>query len=188
MGKRAYTCLRNLFPHIPSIQTLRLALHKVPLSTGLNPFILRHLENVASKMSMKEKVCILMWDEVSVQPYLDYDIQKDIIRGLEDWGNNRTSKVADHALVFMLRGLNSGWKMPISYSYCYQQTNTAQLMRCIKDHVNKISNAGFHIVGTVCDQGSSNVAAIKELLLRTEMKRNFKEREQGNYINYYNAL
>jgi len=46
-----------------------------------------------------------MWDEVSIQPKLTYDIRKDIICGL-DWGNNRTAKVADHALVFMLRGLN----------------------------------------------------------------------------------
>jgi len=178
MGKRAYTCLRNIFHHIPSIQTLQLALNKIPLSPGLNSLILRHLENIAPKMLMKDKVCILMWDEVSIQPKLTYDIRRDIIYGFEDWGNNRTGKIVDHALVFMLRGLKSRWKMPISFNFCHKQTNTAQLIRCIKEHIKKINNAGFHIVATVCDQGSSNTAAIRELLLRTDMKRNFEKRPQ----------
>lgn len=52
-------------------------------------------------------------------------------------------------------------------------------MYCIKEHIKKINNAGFHIVATVCDQGSSNVAAIKKLLLRSDMKRNFEKRPQS---------
>lgn len=179
MGKRAYSFLRQMFTHIPSSQTLQLALQKVPVSAGLNTFILRHLESIVPKMSMKDKVCILMWDEVSIQPKVTYDIRKDIICGLEDWGNNRTGKMADHALVFMLRGLHTGWKMPISFNFCYKQTNTAQLMRCIREHISKINEIGFHIVATVCDQGSSNMAAIKELLLRTDMIRNFSERTES---------
>lgn len=179
MGKRAYISLRSVFKDLPSIQTLQSVLNRLPISARLNPLILRHLENIAPKMSDKDKVCILMWDEVSIQPKISYDIRKDIICGFEDWGNYRTNKVADHALVFMLRGLNSGWKMPISYSFCSKQTNTAQLMRCIKEHVRKINNTGFNIIATVCDQGSSNVAAIKELLQQTNIKRNLEKRTQG---------
>lgn len=136
---------------------------------------------MSSKMSEKDKVCILMWDEVSIQPKVTYDTHNDIICGLEDWGNYRTGKVADHALAFMLRGLHSGWKMPISFSFCYKQTNTAQLVRCIKEHIKKISDSGFYIIATVCDQGSSNVAAINDLLLRTKMKRNFEERPHSKW-------
>lgn len=33
-----------------------------------------------------------------------------------------------------------------------------------------------HIVATVYNQGSSNVAAIKELLLHTDMKQNFQNK------------
>lgn len=181
MGKHAYNTLRSIFKEIPSIQTLQSVLHKIPLYPGLNPFILRHLESVAQKMSMKEKVCILMWDEVCIQPKCTYDIRKDIIYGLKDCGNNRTGKVADHVLVFMLRGLHSGWKMPLSFSFCYKQTNTAQLMRNIKEHILEIKKAGFHIVATVCDQGSSNVAAIKELSLRTAMKRSLENKSESKY-------
>ncbi|XP_071579063.1 uncharacterized protein [Temnothorax nylanderi] len=79
----------------------------------------------------------------------------------------------------MLRGLNTGWKMPVSYNFCSKTTNTPQLIRCIKEHINKISKAGFHIIATVCDQGSTNIAAINQLLLRTDMRRNFEKRKQG---------
>jgi len=48
----------------------------------------------------------------------------------------------------------------------------------IKKHIHKISKTGFYIVATVCDQGASNIAAIKKLILQTNMKRNFEERTQ----------
>ncbi|KYN14912.1 hypothetical protein ALC57_12875 [Trachymyrmex cornetzi] len=59
MGKHAYNCLRLIFPQLPSIQTLQSALHSIPISPGLNPFILKHLDSVAKKTSIKESVCIL---------------------------------------------------------------------------------------------------------------------------------
>lgn len=68
MGKRAYISLRSVFKDLPSIQTLQAVLNRLPISARLNPLILRHLENIASKMSDKDKVYILMWDEVSIQP------------------------------------------------------------------------------------------------------------------------
>lgn len=108
MGKRAYSHLRDVFQHILSRQTLQLALEKIPLTAGLNPFILRHLENIAHEMSAKDKVYILMWNEISIQSNVTYNSRRDMICGLEDWDNNRTNKVADHTLVFMLRGLHTG--------------------------------------------------------------------------------
>jgi len=64
MGKHAYNSLRNIFKEFPSIQTLQLVLHKVPLSPGLNLFISKHLKSIAINMSTKDKICILIWDEV----------------------------------------------------------------------------------------------------------------------------
>lgn len=182
MGKRAYTRLREVFKHIPSRQSLQLVLQKLPVTAGLNSFILQHLKSISLRMSTKDKVCILMWDEVSIQPNVTYDTRRDIICGFEDWGNNRTDKVADHVLVFMLRGLCTGWKMPVSYNFCARATKTPQLVHCIKEHVSKISEAGFLIVATVCDQGTSNVAAINDLLFYTDMQRNFDRRTQGKFL------
>ena len=53
-------------------------------------------------MSEKEKVCFLAWDELSIDSQIYYDEKLDRIIGFEDWGNARTNKFADHALVFIL--------------------------------------------------------------------------------------
>lgn len=71
----------------------------------------------------------------------------------------------------MLRGLKSGWKMPISFGYCESQTKTPQLLCCIKEIVKTITTCGFKIVATVCDQGSSNVAAINSLIQDTARRK-----------------
>ena len=115
-------------------------------------------------MCKKDKVCFLLWDEVSLQPQLHYDEKEDKIMGFEDWGNGRTNRFADHALVFMLRGINRNWKIPLSYNFCKACANSAQLMRCIKELVTAIKASGFKVVAMVCDQGQANAACINNLL------------------------
>ncbi|XP_025162644.1 uncharacterized protein LOC105185088 [Harpegnathos saltator] len=108
-----------------------------------------------------------MWDEISLQPQLQYDTINDKIVGFEDWGHKRTQRIADHALVFMLRGIRTGWKIPLSYNFCKSQTKSGQLIYCIKKIVKKVVQSGFTIIATVCDQATSNVSAINELLNHT---------------------
>lgn len=152
---------------MPCRKTLISTLQKIPLDTGISPTIMNFLNAQAKNMTdTREKICILMWDEVSLDCHLTYDPVADKIVGFEDWGNRRTSNYADHALVFMLRGLLTGWKIPINYCFCDSQTKTQQLISCIKETVRAVTAAGFTIVATVCDQGSSNVAAINKMLKR----------------------
>lgn len=54
-----------------------------------------------------------MWDETFLSCELSYDAKKDKIIGFEDFGNRRTNKFADHVLVFMIRGLNRNYKIPL---------------------------------------------------------------------------
>lgn len=162
-----YTFLQQLFA-LPSSRTLRLLLQKVPLHTGINNVIFSHLFHQQSTFkNAKDKICILMWDEISLQPQLQYDTINDKIVGFEDWGHKRTQRIADHALVFMLRGIRTGWKIPLSYNFCKSQTKSGQLIYCIKKIVKKVAQSGFTIIATVCDQGTSNVSAINELLNHT---------------------
>lgn len=164
-----YELLQQLFT-LPSSRTLRRLLQKVPIHAGINNVIFSHLSHRETLMKdANDKVCILMWDEISLQPHLQYDIVKDKIIGFEDWGRKRTQKIADHALVFMLRGIKTGWKLPLSYNFCKSTTKTPQLIRCIKEIIKEITQAGFIVVATVCDQGASNVAALKQLLQDTRI-------------------
>lgn len=88
---------------------------------------------------------------MSLQPFLSYDKTKDKIIGFEDFGTNRTRKIADHAITFYLRNLQSGNKMPIVFGFCHSSTKTFQLIRCIKTWLLNIIASGFIPIVTICD-------------------------------------
>ncbi|XP_039310495.1 uncharacterized protein LOC120358881 [Solenopsis invicta] len=62
----------------------------------------------------------------------------------------------------MLRGIATGWKIPLGYYYCESSTNHFRLMRCIQDNVRTVTHAGLNLVATVCDQGSANMSALRK--------------------------
>ncbi|XP_071573000.1 uncharacterized protein [Temnothorax nylanderi] len=128
---KCYSLIQNLY-NMPSTKTLKRLLQKVVLKPGICKIIIRYLHQKTKEMHNKDRYCLLTWDEMALTPHIQCDSKNDLITGFEDWGMRRTNKFADHALVFMLRGLYSGWKMPISFGYCDSQTKTPQLLRCIK--------------------------------------------------------
>lgn len=146
IGGKGYRFCRYLFP-LPSVLTLNRMIKNIPLTPGLGPAIEKHMATLASKMTKKQKVCVLLWDEVHLKRSLSYSKKAGNIIGHEDWGTNRTYKTANHALVFMLRGIDSGWTIPLSFSFCDKSTSGPQLARCIKTHAKAVDKADFNLIG-----------------------------------------
>lgn len=44
------------------------------------------LKKKASMMGLQEKYCVLMWDEMTLSPHVEYDASDDVIIGFQDWG------------------------------------------------------------------------------------------------------
>lgn len=173
---------------LPSVTTIKRHLSNIELDTGINSNIADLLKECSSKITDSlEKVHLLMWDETFLRTQLWYDCKKDKIIGFEDFGNRRTSKFADHTLVFMTRSPKTNSKLPISYYFCNAQTKSDQLLCCIKENLQLMKDAGFDVIATVCDQGTSNVKAIK--LLREEYERNCYRNEivPRNNNNYFTS-
>ncbi|XP_036139614.1 uncharacterized protein LOC118648110 isoform X2 [Monomorium pharaonis] len=164
-----YKLLSKLFV-LPSATTLKCLLRTISLQPGINKFIFEHLQQHVAEMNERDKLCILMWDEMSLEANLQYDQLDDKIIGFEDWGHRRTSLIADHVLVFMARGVLKGWKIPLCYNFCKSQTKSAQLLRCIKEIIKKLTQAGLTIITTVCDQGGPNMTCINKLLEESRRK------------------
>lgn len=148
----------------PSPSTLNKQLQQIPFDTGCNKIIIQYLKILATEIDSQDLTCLLIWDEMAVQPAMHYDKKTDKIIGFEDWGNRRTRKFADHCIVFYIRCLSSGNHMPIGYGYCNAATKSTQLVRCIKEWLTILIHCGFKPVATVCDQGGTNVAAINSLI------------------------
>lgn len=183
-----YKLLSKLFV-LPSATTLKYLLRTISLQPGINKFIFEHLrQHIARMNDERDKLCVLMWDEMSLEANLQYDQSNDKIIGFEDWGHRRTSLLADHVLLFMARGIWTGWKIPLSYNFCKSQTKSPQLLRCIKEMVNELTQAGLTIIATVCDQGGPNMTVIKKLLDDSRSKCIQTGQEYREYLVLINIL
>ncbi|XP_066581949.1 uncharacterized protein [Prorops nasuta] len=178
---KAYIFLRQIF-HLPSTRTLRTLLQNVKIHPGPIKLINNHIKEQAKNMQTSEKFCILMWDEIQLSRHLDFDKMRNEIVGFEDFGIYKKAVLADHALLFMIRGINSGWKMPVCYYFCDNMTKSDTLVECIETVTKSIINCGLNIVGFLCDQANTNIAAINKLKTKTILLHMTDGKYDGNIM------
>lgn len=165
---KGYSFLRKLFT-LPSKRTLQDVLRQITIKPGVNPAILEVLKTSASKLSMEQSLCVLMFDEMSLSPSLHYNAALDQIVGFENFGGSEiTDNIADHVLVFMIKGLKANYKQPIAYLFCKSATKAAVLKKSIKNIIMELDKTGLNVVSTVCDQSTINSKVINELIDETK--------------------
>ena len=175
---RSYAFLRSLFP-LPSRRTLQSLLSTVQFRKGINAHVFSVLKDSVQTMSDKDSMCCLMFDEMSIGEHLHFNQKSDCTEGFEDFGGHgRTSRIANHALVFMLRGLRKRWKQPVTYYLTRGSTKGEMIVNFLLKVLDACHNAGLVVVATVCDMGASNVKALK-LLGVPEKTPFFRFRYQG---------
>lgn len=113
-GPRAYKWLGKIFV-LPSPPTLRRLVAKAGIRPGINKNIFAQLKLKAQTMTADEKLCIVLFDEIAITPHFDYNIKKDKITGFVTNGCHSVKNIADHALVFMLKGAIKIYKQPIAF-------------------------------------------------------------------------
>ncbi|KAF2903779.1 hypothetical protein ILUMI_02385 [Ignelater luminosus] len=115
-------------------------------------------------MDEKDRNCTLMFDEMSLNSGFYYLKDKQKIVGYEDLGHlGRTEKGANHALVFMVRGIRKFWKQTIAYYFTAHSISTISLKNIIVEIISNLQQIGLKVVATVCDQGTTNRAALSQL-------------------------
>ena len=111
LSPKAYRFLSSVFT-LPSVSTLHSWLRKVFVNIGWSKQTLAILMRKAEVMSKEERLCGIAFDAMSIKEYLHFDQASDSIIGREDFGEHGKSlKLANHALVFMIKGLVKKWKM-----------------------------------------------------------------------------
>lgn len=146
-------------------------LNRIPIAAGLNEVIFDNLKANVKNLKERDRHCVLMFDEMSLQAHLHFNRSADEIEGFVDMGtNHKTNIIADHGLVFMVKGITRKWKQALGYVFTSGSVNTIDLVRLLKDVIKKCHAAGLNIIATVCDQGASNQAAINYLINDSLMK------------------
>ncbi|XP_052737630.1 uncharacterized protein LOC112053250 isoform X1 [Bicyclus anynana] len=159
---KGYNLLKKLFV-LPSKRTLQKLLSYVVMKPGINLHIIENLKKAVRKLPMEKRLCSLIFDEVALSPGLYYNTSCKEIIGFEDFGYKKTKKIADHALVIMIKSIKGKFKQPISFTFCQSATKKDDLKILIKESIRAISSTGLKIICTVCDQSTTNMSTIKSL-------------------------
>lgn len=166
---RAYRLLSKLCV-MPSRRTLYNLLQKIDLKAGVNKIIFENLKNRVVKMPETHRYCSLLFDEMAIGSGVYYDKRNDKLSGFVDNGRKTEKEFCDHVLVFMVRGIVKKYKQPLAYYFCTGSTKTLELKKQISEIITKLQETGLKVVATVCDQGTSNIAAINSFIKETQEK------------------
>lgn len=160
---KCYEFLQRTFT-LPSAKAMKRLLSKIKLCPGINPVIFEKIKKTVAEKCKADKLCSLSFDEMSISPQINYNNQKDIFEG---FALNDDHQFADHALVFMVKGVKQNFKQPIAYYFtsCLKKT---ELKNIIKTVIRHAQDSGLIIINTVCDQSTVNVSAINELIDETK--------------------
>lgn len=160
-----YKFLRRKNIVLPAVSTIQRWISVSKCLPGFSPVLFHQIKVKASTMSTMEKMCVVCVDEMAIKECLEYSPLLDLIEGYEDLGVclGRTNKTAKKALVFMARGMYSKWKLPLGYFLSNKGLNGNTLATVIKNCIDKLAAATLTPLALVCDQGSTNVSAIKIL-------------------------
>lgn len=169
---------------LPSPSTLNGILAKVPCDTGVTTVVLEKLKKMTGNMEKLDTYVVLLWDEVKLMLHLQYNPVIDQVVGFEDFGHKRTEKFADHALVFMVRGIHSGWVLPVYYGFCSSATDSTELMYLIKEVTKALEAAGLRVAVAVSDQAATNRSAIRKLIEQSNVERSKRGEPSCKYLYY----
>ena len=180
-SRKAYKVLKKIF-RLPSKSTLQRSLQKTDIRPGFNTKILNAMEVKAKTMSSQDRLCALVLDEMSIKEFAQYDRTHDTIEGFVDLGESgRGRYLANHALVFMLRGLHAKWKQPIAYFLSSGPVDHKTLKVLVDNCLEKVENTGLVIKILICDQGSNNRSLFKNI---SKSKTSFTFNNREIYLMY----
>ena len=167
-GPRAYRFLRKRF-FLPSPRLLRRRMEHIQTRPGFSDAVVAIMKEKLRAAPAAEKLCIISFDEMMVKSGLTYIRGDDMVEGFEDFGSlGRTSRPADHALVFMARGLRQKWKQPLGFFLSAGPTTAEVLENLLMQCIAKLQAAGFVVAATVCDMGTTNQELYSRLGVKPE--------------------
>ncbi|XP_069969240.1 DNA transposase THAP9 isoform X1 [Bactrocera oleae] len=151
-------------------------------SPGIDAKVLNNLQKIVQDMKSEERICQLVFDEVSIRKDLTYNKVRDLIDGFVDNGEgHRESVIGNKCCFFMLKGLVGKWKYVLSYYVAKDGVKSTQLMKLLKSNINASAKIGLNIKTIVCDQGTQNLK-LRQLLGATLEQPYFFHNEKKIYF------
>lgn len=100
---------------LPSIKAMKRLLSQIRLTPGINEIIFEKIKKTMSDKEVPDRLCSLIFDEISINPQIFYAVHKDQLEGFTT--SDSKNVFADHVLVFMVKGVKNNFKQPIAYYF-----------------------------------------------------------------------
>jgi len=160
-------------------------MQNIRIYPGLNSNVMQALQKKVAAMPPNSNLCALVLDEMAIKESVTYNCETDSIEGLEDFGRHGSTKyVANHALVFMARGLTTHWKQAVGYYLSSGPIKSEVLKSLILDAIDNLENIGLNIKVVISDQGSGNRKAFESLLGVTDVAPQFIHADKKYVVMY----
>lgn len=164
-GKNGYRFMSS-FLQLPSLRTLRKWSESLNMKTGINENILEVIKSATSGLTNRDKDCILVWDEMAIKEHLDYNPNTDELEGITDLGElGRSVYRANEGLVFMVQGINTTWKFPVSFYFSSNNTRTEHLEQLVRENIRALQHIGLNIRILICDMAFTNQSLYKSWMI-----------------------
>ena len=140
LSRRAYIYVKECMRiPLPSFTTLSEWTRHFRMTPGLMELALAVLEATVTNLSDMDKLCVLAFDDVSLDGRVCYDQARDAV--LE----------ASKMQLVMVRGLTAAWKQPIAYDL-----DTSMTPKTLKDIISRLEEIGLKVMAVVSDMASPN--------------------------------
>lgn len=163
-GTSGYELLLRMGLPFPSVRSLQNRVEHITLKPGLFDSVFDLMASKVKEMNAQEKLCVLSFDEMSLQPKYEYDVQHGSFDGECTLARSQRkvqgsdNPLATKALVFNLGGLTTRWKKVVGFHFTANSFSWSCLKDLIVEIVSQCSRIGLHVAAVVCDMGPCNQA------------------------------
>ncbi len=165
---KGYDLLTSIFDW-PSVSTLQRSLASINMNAGFNPVILETMGKQVENMSVMDRLCLIMFDEMATKENLIYNKSLDEIEGFEEFDpEDKTEYIANHAGVFIVKGITKKWKLPVAYNMSSGPVKADKLKEMVITCIKQVKGIGLIPILIICDQGSNNHAMYEKLGVTVE--------------------
>ena len=105
-----------------------------------------------------------MMDKVALKNHLFYDVSRNYLVGLEDYGVGSSSGIlANSALALMVRGIVDNCKQPVAYYLVSESCLSHRLKDIVSDTLFHLESIGLNVIAFISDQGSNFMKFVNDL-------------------------
>lgn len=151
VGSKGYEYLTKKLP-LPSLRTLQRKLELLNFPCGILFDVLKAMGVKFEGMSLKDLICGLVFDEISIAEAEAYCAGIRNFVGKVTLPTNGTEGKATHMIVFMLVGVHSRWKQIVGYHFTGNSTPADVLVNFIRMLIDAAeSTVGVNVEFLTCD-------------------------------------